>query len=166
MSFRWCSKQFSLLPNEDPNAYIASFLEIYDTFKINGTTNDAIHLRLFPLSLRDRAKRWLQSLPPNTIITWNSLFDDESMYNTWERYKDLLRCCPHHGHQYGYRWTIWEVSLGSRTTRTETPIIRNGEIIQMEEQQQLRATRVSATTSAAVTICSPASVSSDSREKA
>ena len=50
------ANQFCGLANEDPNAHIASFLEICDTFKHNGVTNDAIRLRLFPFSLRDKAK--------------------------------------------------------------------------------------------------------------
>lgn len=45
------SMQFRDLPNEDPNAHIASFLEMCDTFNCNGITDDAIRLRLFPLSL-------------------------------------------------------------------------------------------------------------------
>ena len=32
------------------------FLEVYDTFKINGATNDTIKMRLFPFSLRNQAK--------------------------------------------------------------------------------------------------------------
>ena len=67
------SVPFRGLPDENPNAHISSFLEICDTFKINGITDDVIHLRLFHFSLRDRAKRWLQSLPPGTITTWASL---------------------------------------------------------------------------------------------
>ena len=41
---------------EDPNAHLVTFLEICDTIKMNGVSEDAIRLRLFPFSLRDKAK--------------------------------------------------------------------------------------------------------------
>jgi len=41
---------------ENPNNYIASFLEICDTIKMNGVSSDTTHLRLFPFSLKDKAK--------------------------------------------------------------------------------------------------------------
>ena len=50
------ANQFGGSQAEDLNAHIASFLEICDTFKHNGITDDAIRLRLFPFSLRDKAK--------------------------------------------------------------------------------------------------------------
>ena len=50
------ANQFGGSQAEDPIAHITSFLEIYDTFKHNGDTDDFIRLRLFPFSLRDKAK--------------------------------------------------------------------------------------------------------------
>ena len=41
---------------ENPNNHIASFLEKCDTIKINEFSIDAIYLRLFPFSLKDKAK--------------------------------------------------------------------------------------------------------------
>ena len=41
------SVQFAEMPNDDPNAHIANFLEICDTFKQNGVSNNTIKLRLF-----------------------------------------------------------------------------------------------------------------------
>ncbi|KAL8148703.1 hypothetical protein AgCh_005893 [Apium graveolens] len=50
------SVQFGGSPTEDPNMHIRDFIEICDTFKFNGVTEYAIKLRLFLLSLRDKAK--------------------------------------------------------------------------------------------------------------
>ncbi|KAK5818852.1 hypothetical protein PVK06_023798 [Gossypium arboreum] len=65
--------QFDGLQDEDPNAHLAHFLEFCDTFKINGISDDAIHLRLFPFSLRNKAKQWLNSLPRGSITTWEQM---------------------------------------------------------------------------------------------
>ena len=63
---------FMRFPNEDPNKHISNFLEVCDTVKYNGVSDDVIHLRLFPFSLKDKAKHWLNSEPPNSITFWNN----------------------------------------------------------------------------------------------
>ena len=45
-------------PNEDANAYLQNFLELYDTIVIRGVTADVFMLRLFPFSLLGNAKQW------------------------------------------------------------------------------------------------------------
>ena len=61
--------QFSGSPLDDPNI-LAMFLEICDIVKMNGVTKDTIRLRLFPFSLRDKARGWLQSLQPGSVTSW------------------------------------------------------------------------------------------------
>jgi len=48
--------QFRGAVSEYPNSHLENFLAIIDTLKINGVSDDAIHLRLFPFSLRAKAK--------------------------------------------------------------------------------------------------------------
>ena len=47
---------FHGLPNENPNMHLTNFIEVCDMVKYNGVTEEALILRLFPLSLGDRAK--------------------------------------------------------------------------------------------------------------
>ena len=48
--------------------HIRDFMEICDTFKFNGVSEDAVKLRVFPFSLRDKAKGWLQSDSEKTTV--------------------------------------------------------------------------------------------------
>ena len=115
--------QFNGLPSEDPHLYLKLFVEVNDAFKIIGASHDALRLRLFPYFLRDRVRVWLNSLLPDSIKIYNDLADkflmkyfpltknaklwneiisfhqleDESLYEAWERFKEFLRRCPHHG---------------------------------------------------------------------
>ncbi|CAL8100006.1 unnamed protein product [Prunus armeniaca] len=65
------SSVFFGLSNEDPNIHLAIFLEICDTSKFKGVTDDAVHLRLFPFFIKDKAKLWLPSQPQDSIRTWD-----------------------------------------------------------------------------------------------
>lgn len=47
--------QFTSLPTENPNQYLKVFIQLADTLKANGASSEAIRLRLFPFSPRDRS---------------------------------------------------------------------------------------------------------------
>ena len=52
-------EQFSGNYNEDAAAHLNTFVELCDMQKTKDVDNDIIKLKLFPFSLRDRAKEWL-----------------------------------------------------------------------------------------------------------
>ena len=53
--------------------HLTNFIEVCDIIKYNGVTEEAFRLRLFPLSLGDRAKHWLTNQPTDSITSWNDL---------------------------------------------------------------------------------------------
>jgi len=65
--------QFGGYPSNNPNAHLCKFLVKCDTIKLIGVSADAIRLRLFLFSLRDRASDWLQNEEPNLFTTWEVL---------------------------------------------------------------------------------------------
>jgi len=60
---------FQGLPNDDPYAHLATFIEICNTVKIAGVPDEAIRLSLFSFSLAGEAKRWLHSFKGNNLKT-------------------------------------------------------------------------------------------------
>ncbi|GJZ84052.1 reverse transcriptase domain-containing protein [Tanacetum coccineum] len=117
------NKQFFRHNKEDPRAHIRYFNKITSTMKFPNVLSTSVKLMLFPFSLEGAARIWLEKEPPQSILTWDDLVSkfinkffppskttnlrneitrfqqrfDESFYEAWDRFNDLLRACPHHG---------------------------------------------------------------------
>ncbi|GJR25686.1 reverse transcriptase domain-containing protein [Tanacetum coccineum] len=117
------NKQFFGNDKEDPHAHVRYFNKITSTMKIPNVPNTSVKLMLFPFSLEGAARIWLEKEPPRSIETWDDLVTkfinkffppskttnlrneitrfqqkfDETFYEAWDRFNDLLRGCPHHG---------------------------------------------------------------------
>ncbi|KAJ9542481.1 hypothetical protein OSB04_028987 [Centaurea solstitialis] len=74
--------------DSNPIVHLENFVDICDLFKTEENRDDAIRLRVFPLTLAGEAKAWFRSLEPN---------DGETISESWERFKHLLNLCPSHG---------------------------------------------------------------------
>nr|GFA54775.1 reverse transcriptase domain-containing protein [Tanacetum cinerariifolium] len=92
------------------------------SIKVNGVTDDALRLYLFPHSLTHHATAWFNRLPRNSINTFEKMAKmflekylppsmvtklrneiinfcqrpDKSLFEAWERYKISIDRCPNH----------------------------------------------------------------------
>ena len=116
-------EQFSGVSTDDAAAHLNNFVELCEMQKYKDIDGDIIKLKLFPFSLRGRAKDWLLSLPKNSISSWTKCkdafigkyyppakiislrssimnfkqLDNEHVAQAWERMKSLVKNCPTHG---------------------------------------------------------------------
>nr|GEX51354.1 reverse transcriptase domain-containing protein [Tanacetum cinerariifolium] len=114
------SNQFT--GRQDPHNHLRFFNKVTSTFRHPEVPNTTIKLLLFPFSLEGEARIWLDKEPPRSILTWEGLVSkfinqffppskttylrieitnflqkpNETFNEAWERFKDLLRQCPHH----------------------------------------------------------------------
>ena len=111
------------MENENPYTHLRDFEEVCTTFKEGMMDMDLLKLKAFPLTLKDKAKIWLNSLRPRTIRNWAELqaeflkkffsahktnnlkrqiytfvaHDGEKFYQCWERFMETSSACPHYG---------------------------------------------------------------------
>ena len=64
---------FHGMESENPYSHIREFEEVCNTFKEDATNQDLMRLKFFPLTLKDKAKIWLNSLKPRTIRNWTEM---------------------------------------------------------------------------------------------
>nr|GEY60404.1 hypothetical protein [Tanacetum cinerariifolium] len=77
---------------ENPHTHINNFKRITSSLKFRDVSNDVIKLMMFPYSFEGAARVWYDKEPPNSILIWEDLTFGEA----WERFKEILRACPHH----------------------------------------------------------------------
>ena len=65
--------QFTGHPTENPSEHLGRFLRIANSIILNGVKPEVIQLQLFPFSLRDMAITWFNSLPQESVNTWEEL---------------------------------------------------------------------------------------------
>ena len=65
--------QFTGHSTENPNEHLGRFLRIANSIKLNGVRPEVIQLQLFLFSLRDMAATWFNSLPYESVNTWEEL---------------------------------------------------------------------------------------------
>jgi predicted ribosome quality control (RQC) complex YloA/Tae2 family protein len=120
---------FHGLELENPYNHVKKFKDIYATFKFQNFSEESVHLRLFPFSLHDIDKAWLDSNMPGSITSWENLLnkfyskfflmskvneyrkeissftqeEDEKFSESWERFQEMLIKCSPHGYE---KWRL------------------------------------------------------------
>nr|GEV71768.1 reverse transcriptase domain-containing protein [Tanacetum cinerariifolium] len=116
------TNKFHGFERDNPHTHISNFKRMTATLKYRDVPNDAIKLMLFPYSLEGANRIWYEKEPPNQILTWDDLVKkfvnqffppsktthlkneishfiqrfEETFGEAWERFKEMLRACPHH----------------------------------------------------------------------
>ncbi|GJU72136.1 protein kinase-like domain, concanavalin A-like lectin/glucanase domain protein [Tanacetum coccineum] len=62
---------FSGNKNDDAHENMERVLDITSLFNISGVSHDVVMLRVFPITLTEAAKRWVDRLPPGTVDSWD-----------------------------------------------------------------------------------------------
>ncbi|CAA6675673.1 unnamed protein product [Spirodela intermedia] len=112
---------FHGLPLEEPHQHLEKFHMVCDLVNLPQVTPEIIKMKLFPHTLRDKASHWLSTLD-RELTSWKDIEQaflrkfyplgktqnmrkhiwsfsqrpGETLHETWEKFKDLLRKCPHH----------------------------------------------------------------------
>nr|GEX97646.1 reverse transcriptase domain-containing protein [Tanacetum cinerariifolium] len=116
------SCQFHELLGNDANKHLDKFLHVTQSIKVNGVTDDALRLYLFPHSLTHHATAWFDHMPRNSINTSEQMATifhgkyfppsmatklrneitnfhqrpDESLFEAWKHYKLSIDRYPNH----------------------------------------------------------------------
>nr|GEV27616.1 reverse transcriptase domain-containing protein [Tanacetum cinerariifolium] len=73
------ANKFYGFERDNPHTHISNFKRMTATLKYGDVLNDAIKLMIFPYSLEGAAMIWYEKEPPNSILTWDDLQDQDSL---------------------------------------------------------------------------------------
>ncbi|XP_056860219.1 uncharacterized protein LOC108838444 [Raphanus sativus] len=154
------NNKFHGLAAENPFDHLDSFDRYCGLSKINGVSDDAFKLKLFPFSLGDKARQWEKSLPSSSITTWDdykkaflekffstsktadyrneiSGFKQQNLEGfseAWEMFNGYLAQCPHHGFNKGSLLsTFYRGALPEYRARLDTA--SNGNFLDRTEEE-------------------------------
>ena len=68
---------FHGMESENPYSHIREFEEVCNTLKEETSTVDLMRLKLFPFTLKDKAKFWINSPRPRSIRNWTEMHSKE-----------------------------------------------------------------------------------------
>ena len=144
-NFRIDSHVMSMLPifhgkpSKDPYRHVDELSQVCEINQIHNVSEDVMKMKLFPATLRDRAKDWFLKLGKE-FTTWTKMQEEflrkyysvrkttsvrkaiheftqgpsETFHEAWERLRDLTRECPHHGVSNHELTHIFYDGLGSQ----------------------------------------------------
>jgi hypothetical protein len=107
---------------ENPNLHLQAFIQLFQTFNMDGVTQDQMRARLLPFSLLEKALHWFHSQPAETVQNWNALmkafvkeyyslgktqslhnkiatfaqYPTETISEAFERFNEYTQAVPHH----------------------------------------------------------------------
>ena len=109
-------------PIEDPYIHVDELSQVCEINHLQNVPTDTMKMKLFPATLRDRAKDWFLKFGKK-FTSWTKMEEkflrkyysvrkttsvqkticeftqgtSENFHEAWERLRDLTRECPHHG---------------------------------------------------------------------
>ncbi|KAL9232838.1 hypothetical protein vseg_007902 [Gypsophila vaccaria] len=155
--------QFGVADNEDPAQPISNFIDLYNTIKHEGVEPKQLREMMFPFSLRDKSKKWFNTLNQvaRGITDWDTLvmayyeeyfsaektallrskitgfrqMADETLFEVWEKYNSVLNSCPHHGLEGSFLYTQFYHSLNPESKQILDSAFSNGIFSNIEADQ-------------------------------